>query len=122
MRPRPDKRKQHQKSVTYFIPTGSDGWRVEMNQGARIVRRLAVDTKQEAIAVTRQLLKEWPGSAFELCILGRVYAWWDNGWHYSRKERDGSMAALLYDEMGVPMLEVRSGDGSHYIRDATCED
>ncbi|MBA4105204.1 MAG: hypothetical protein C0485_05550 [Pirellula sp.] len=122
MRPRPDKRKQHPKVVTYFRPIGSDGWRVEMNQGARIVRRLSVDTKAEAIAAAKQLLNEWPGSAFELCVLGRVYAWWDDGWHYSRKERDDSMAALLYDEMGVLMLEVKTGDGIHYDRDATCED
>lgn len=122
MRPRLDKRKQHQKLVTYFIPEGSDGWRVEMNQGARIVRRLSVDTKAEAIAATKQLLNEWPGSAFQLCVLGRVYAWWENGWHYSRKERAGSMAALLCDELGVLMLEVRTGDGAHYIRDATCAD
>jgi hypothetical protein len=122
MRPRPDKRKQHRKTVTYFAPECSSGWRVELTQGARIVQRLSVDTKQEAIAATKQLLGEWPGTVFELCVLGRVYAWWDNGWRYSRQEREGAVAALLLDEMGVLVLQVWTGDGILFDHDAKCVD
>jgi len=122
MRPRPDKRKQHLKVVTYFAPECSSGWRVELKQGARIVRRLSVDTKLEAIAATKQMLGELPGTVFELCVLGRVYAWWDDGWRYSRRERDGATAALLCDEMGVELLQVMSCNSLNYVRDAICDD
>lgn len=119
MRPRPDKRKKHPKVVTYFRPVGSDGWRVEMNQGARIVRRLAVDTKQEAIAATKAMLAEYPEAQFQSADLGDVYAWAVGGeWLYSTAYREGSIAARLIDEMGDVVLMIQDGDGTRFIRGA----
>jgi hypothetical protein len=119
MRARPDKRKQHPKVVTYFRPIGSDGWRVEMNQGARIVRRLAVDTKEEAITATKAMLAEYPEAEIQLPDLGEVHAWAVDGeWVYSTVCREGSIAARLIDELGELVLMIRDGDGTRFIRGA----
>lgn len=117
-RPDKEKRTQHPKTVTYFPAQHSDGWRVEMTQGARIVRRLSVDTKEEAIEGAKALLREWPRSVFELGVLAHVHAWWDDGWHYSRERREGTTPARLLDDMGEVVLEVRSAGAVRVVRGA----
>jgi hypothetical protein len=114
-------RTPHPKRVTYFPAQGSDGWRVEMLHGARIMRRLSVDTKEEAIEGAKKLLREWPEAIFELATIAHVFAWQDGGWFYSLKERPGAVRAKLLDEMGEEVLMVEDC-GTLFVRGARCVD
>jgi hypothetical protein len=108
-----------QRTVTYFEPIESDGWRVECNQGATIVRRLAVDTKEEAIAATKQILADLPGTVFVLCDLGGVYAWQEGErWLYSPEPREEASPARLLDDMGELVLMVLGCGHTVFARDA----
>ena len=90
-----------------------------MNQGARIVRRLSVDTKQEAIAATKALLAEYPEAQFQAADLGEVHVWTVDGeWLYFTACRDRSITARLIDELGEVVLMIRDGDGTRFIRGA----
>ena len=78
-------------SFSPYWTLGSDGWRVEVNHGARILRRQAVDTKAEAISLAKQIMVELPGTQFVRADLGEVYAWRESDqWFYSREARDGT--------------------------------
>jgi hypothetical protein len=108
-----------QRTVTYFEPIESDGWRVEVNQGSTIVRRLAVDTKEDAIAATKQILIDLPGTQFVACDLGGVYAWQeDKRWLYSPEPREDASPARLLDDMGELLLMVLEPGLTIFARDA----
>lgn len=90
-----------------------------MNQGARIVRRLSVDTKQRAITANKDMLVEYPEAQFKSTDLGEVHVWTVDGeWLYSTVYREGSMTARLIDELGEIILMIRGGDGTRFIRGA----
>jgi hypothetical protein len=108
-----------QRTVTYFEPIESDGWRVEVNQGSTIVRRLAVDTKEEAIAATKQILADQRGTVFVLCVLGGVYAWQEGErWLYSPEPREDASPARMLDDMGELVLQVLECGHMIFSRDA----
>jgi hypothetical protein len=108
-----------QQTVTYFEPIESDGWRVEVNQGSTIVHRLAVDTKEEAIAATKQILADLPGTQFVACDLGGVYAWQEGErWLYSPEPREDASPARLLDDMGELLLMVLEPGLTIFARDA----
>jgi hypothetical protein len=97
-----------QRTVTYFRPAGSDGWRVQCDQGVTIVSRLAVGTKDEAIAAVRQILADMPGTQFVLADLGEVWAWREGEqWLYSPEPQDEACTARLLDDMGSLVLQVQ---------------
>jgi hypothetical protein len=108
-----------QRTVTYSEPIESDGWRVEVNQGSTIVRRLAVDPKEEAIAATRQILAEMPRTQFVLCDLGEVFAWQDGQqWFYSPDSHDDARSARLLDDMGKSLLQIQETGCTIFGHDA----
>lgn len=104
------------KTITYFAPPESDGWRVELTQGFRIVRREAVDTKEEAIERTRALIAQYPGTTFETCVLSEGWAWQtEEGWQFG-EWREGALPAKLLDEFGERVLMVQGTGAVEFVR------
>ena len=113
---RDDKRTQHPKRVSYYPAKGSDGWRVELLMGERIMHRVAVDMKKEAIEGAKALLRDWPGLIFELAVVAEVWAWQEGGWFYTLKERPEATPARLLDDMGEEVMEAFSCGGKVVVR------
>lgn len=94
-----------QKLATYY--KDRDGWHVQLRHGARVIRNDAVESKEVAIEQTKALLEQFPGTTYELCVLGECWAWkTPDGWVYAREAGDPNAERVrVLDNLGAVVLQ-----------------